>query len=47
MSTTWKWLRALAGLESGRWCRSCEEPIPSGDPFGMSEGVCRPCREEA
>jgi len=43
---TWTWLRGLAGLESGRWCRSCEESI-SGDPFGMSEGVCRPCRDEA
>jgi hypothetical protein len=47
MSTTWRWFRGLAGLESGRWFRSCEESIPSGDPFGMSEGVCSPCRKAA
>jgi hypothetical protein len=45
--TLWKVLRALAGLESGRWCRQCSESIPGGDQFGMSEGVCRPCREAA
>ena len=42
--TTFKVLRALAGLEAGRSCRSCGEPILGADPFGRSEGVCRPCR---
>jgi len=44
MTTTWRVLRALAGLENGRWCRSCGETIRRGDPFGRSESVCRPCR---
>jgi hypothetical protein len=47
MSTTWQWFRGLAGKESGRWCRSCEESIPNRDEFGMSEGVCSPCRKAA
>lgn len=46
MSTTWTWLRGLAGIESGRWCRSCDESIEPGDAFGMSEGVCAPCRKD-
>jgi hypothetical protein len=37
-------IRALAGVETGRECRWCEEPIGRDDRFGMSEGVCRPCR---
>jgi hypothetical protein len=41
---TWRVFRALAGRESGRSCRCCDEAILSGDPFGRSEGVCRPCR---
>jgi hypothetical protein len=47
MSSTWTWLRSLAGLESGRWCRRCEESIEANDAFGLSEGVCRPCRSDA
>jgi hypothetical protein len=35
----------LTGLPIGRWCRSCSDPISASDPFGLSEGVCRPCRE--
>jgi hypothetical protein len=46
MTKTWTWVRALAGLENGRWCRSCEESIERNDPFGLSEGVCRPCRAD-
>lgn len=40
----WTLLRSLAGLESGRWCRRCTESIAGNDPYGLSEGVCRPCR---
>lgn len=47
MTTAWKVLRAMSGLESGRSCRRCDEPIPSQDEFGMSEGVCGPCRHPA
>jgi hypothetical protein len=42
--TVFKLFRALAGMEDGRCCRSCGEPILRDDPFGQSEGVCRPCR---
>jgi hypothetical protein len=35
---------ALYGLAAGRSCRRCNEEILPADPFGMSEGVCRPCR---
>jgi hypothetical protein len=42
--TVWKVVRALSGLESGRACRSCSESISPQDPFGVSEGVCSPCR---
>ncbi len=42
--TTFKLLRALAGLEAGRSCRCCGESILAADPFGRSEGVCRSCR---
>jgi hypothetical protein len=45
--TTFKLLRALVGLEAGRSCRACGESILRSDPFGMSEGVCRPCRHSA
>jgi hypothetical protein len=40
-------LRALTGFESGRSCRRCSYSIPAADPFGISEGVCHPCREAA
>jgi hypothetical protein len=36
----------FTGLPAGRWCRSCSEPIERDDPFGRSEGVCRPCRSD-
>jgi len=38
---------ALWGLQSGRPCRSCDQPISPRDPFGFSEGVCRACRVDA
>jgi hypothetical protein len=44
MTVTYRVLKALAGLEQGRSCRCCGESILNGDPFGKSEGVCRPCR---
>jgi hypothetical protein len=37
-------IRALTRMEAGRWCRSCGQPVAPKDPFGMSEGVCAPCR---
>jgi hypothetical protein len=46
-TTVWKVLRAFAGLETGRPCRCCKESIPARDAFGMSEGVCHPCRATA
>ena len=45
--TVWKLFRALAGAEAGRSCRCCGESILRDDPFGFSEGVCRPCRQAA
>jgi hypothetical protein len=42
--TIWKLFRALAGVEAGRSCRDCGESILTADPFGLSEGICRPCR---
>ncbi len=45
--TVFKVLRALAGEETGRACRSCGEPISARDEFGFSEGVCAPCRLSA
>jgi hypothetical protein len=44
VTTVWNIVRAAAGLETGRDCRRCNESILREDPFGMSEGVCRPCR---
>jgi len=44
---TFKLIRVLAGIEAGRECRSCREPIDARDAFGMSEGVCVPCRAAA
>lgn len=43
-ATIYKLIRALAGEETGRACRRCAESIQSADHFGMSEGVCGPCR---
>ena len=45
--TVWTVLRGFAGLERGRWCRGCQEPISRDDEFGASEGVCRACRGTA
>jgi hypothetical protein len=42
--TVWSVLRALTGFESGRACRRCSESISARDQFGISEGVCTPCR---
>ena len=46
-SIFWLTLRALYGMETGRSCRSCCEPISHRDVFGTSEGVCRRCRDRA
>ncbi|HEY5059354.1 MAG TPA: hypothetical protein VII51_10100 [Gaiellaceae bacterium] len=45
MTVYWNLLRALVGLEAGCTCRCCGESILPNDPFGMSESVCRPCRQ--
>jgi len=42
--TVWRFFRSLTGIEAGRWCRVCREPIARNDRFGQSEGVCEPCR---
>lgn len=44
LNTTWNLVRALVGQENGRDCRRCGESIARQDDFGMSEGVCPPCR---
>ena len=36
----------LMGSPLGRWCRVCREPIEADDRFGLSEGVCEPCRRD-
>jgi hypothetical protein len=41
----YKLLRALAGFETGRECRVCGDAISRKDDFGLSEGVCGPCRD--
>jgi formylmethanofuran dehydrogenase subunit E len=46
-TTTWKLLDVFFGLESGRFCRRCGELISASDEFGLSEAVCRPCRQHA
>ena len=43
-TTVYRVIQALAGRETGRTCRTCCESITAADPFGQSEGVCRPCR---
>jgi len=47
MMTFWSFFRSMAGVESGRWCRRCSEPINRHDHFGRSEGICQPCRTAA
>jgi hypothetical protein len=47
MTYTYRLVRALFGLETGRSCRRCAEAIRADDPFGSSEGVCRACRAAA
>ena len=42
--TMFRVLRALVGLDSGRDCRTCSEPVARTDHFGLSEGVCASCR---
>ncbi len=42
--TIWNLVWASVGAEAGRACRRCTEPIPAEDAFGLSEGVCGPCR---
>jgi hypothetical protein len=37
-------IRSLFGLSSGRDCRHCGDSIERADDFGLSEGVCAPCR---
>jgi hypothetical protein len=37
-------IRSLVNLESGRHCRRCGASISPQDMFGVSEGVCPPCR---
>ncbi len=39
-------LRSIVRIEAGRSCRTCSESISPRDPFGLSEGVCHPCRED-
>ena len=43
MTTVYAVLRALVGLEAGRACRRCNEPILAADAVGLSEGVSWPC----
>jgi hypothetical protein len=40
-----KLLGAIAMLDSGLPCRTCGQGIERGDEFGLSEGVCAPCRD--
>jgi hypothetical protein len=44
MASLYKLIQALAGRENGRDCRRCGEAIAREDVFGLSEGVCTPCR---
>lgn len=43
--TVWNMVQALTGVKAGRSCRCCSISIAAEDAFGMSEGVCRPCRQ--
>jgi hypothetical protein len=40
-------LRAFDGTWGRSSCRRCREIITTADPFGLSEGVCGPCRADA
>lgn len=40
-----KFFRAIAMLDSGLPCRTCGQGIARDDEFGLSEGVCAPCRD--
>jgi hypothetical protein len=40
-----KLFRVIAMLDSGLPCRTCGQGIARGDEFGLSEGVCAPCRD--
>jgi hypothetical protein len=44
-TTLWTLLRAFQGIDSAQACRRCSDPIPRTDAFGISEGVCPPCRQ--
>ncbi len=44
MITVYRVVRSLFSVEAGRSCRRCHDPIPPNDAFGLSEGVCVPCR---
>jgi hypothetical protein len=44
--TIWRFFLGLAGWESSQRCRQCDEAIGPSDPFGRSEGVCEPCRND-
>jgi hypothetical protein len=37
-------VRAFVGIDTGRRCRRCADPIGRGDALGFSEAVCRVCR---
>ena len=43
--TIYRLIRSLAGLESGRNCRVCGDPIERADAFGLSESICRVDRD--
>jgi hypothetical protein len=42
--TVWNIVRGIVGAGATRPCRRCDETINEHDQFGMSEGVCQPCR---
>jgi hypothetical protein len=46
-TTVLKLLLTVAGSDSGSNCRRCGESMPAADEFGVSEGVCGPCRLHA
>lgn len=40
----WNLVRSMTGIETGRNCRRCDEPLERRDGFAMSEAICAPCR---